>query len=79
MPRKGALAVRQSSSTETLHTKTAHSRLHLRMITKEGSMRYFVAALGLVVALGFGHFALAADNGWGNSNNGNGQYHVSNG
>jgi hypothetical protein len=42
-------------------------------------MRYFVAALGLVVALGFGHFALAADNGWGNSNNGNGQYHVSNG
>jgi hypothetical protein len=42
-------------------------------------MRYFIAALGLVVALGFGHVAFAADDGWGNSNNGNGQYHVSNG
>jgi hypothetical protein len=31
-------------------------------------MRYFIAALGLVVALGFGQVAFAADNGWGNSN-----------
>ena len=41
-------------------------------------MRYFIAALGLVVALGFSQVASAAD-GWGTQNNGYGQYHVSNG
>jgi hypothetical protein len=43
-------------------------------------MRYFVAALGLMVALTFGHVASAASNtGWENSSNGDGYYHVSNG
>ena len=43
-------------------------------------MRYFVAALGLMVALTFGHVASAAGNAaWDNSSNGYGQYHVSNG
>jgi hypothetical protein len=42
-------------------------------------MRYFIAAFGLVVALGIGHVAFAADNGWGTDENGYGQYHVSNG
>ena len=42
-------------------------------------MRYFIAALGLMVALTFGHVASAADSGWDNGSNGYGQYHVSNG
>lgn len=43
-------------------------------------MRYFIAALGLVVALTFGHVASAGNNtGWDNSSNGDGFYHVSNG
>ena len=41
-------------------------------------MRYFIATLALVFALGLGHVAFAAD-GWGTQNNGYGQYHVSNG
>jgi hypothetical protein len=41
-------------------------------------MRYFVAAVGLMVALTFGHVALA-DNGWGNASNGYGFYHQGNG
>jgi hypothetical protein len=41
-------------------------------------MRYFIAALGLVLALGFSQVASAAD-GWGTQQNGYGQYHVSNG
>ncbi len=41
-------------------------------------MRYFVAALALVFALGLGHVAFAAD-GWDTQNNGYGQYHASNG
>ena len=41
-------------------------------------MRYFAAALGLVLALSFSHLASAAD-GWGTHENGYGQYHVSNG
>jgi hypothetical protein len=40
-------------------------------------MRYFVAALGLVLALSFSHIASAAD-GWGNAENGYGYYHQSN-
>ena len=43
-------------------------------------MRYFIAALGLMVALGLSQVAFAAGNtGWDNSSNGYGQYHVSNG
>jgi hypothetical protein len=42
-------------------------------------MRYFIVAMGLVLSLAFGPAALAADNGWGNSSNGNGFYHESNG
>jgi hypothetical protein len=43
-------------------------------------MRYFVAALGLMVALTFGHVASATGNtGWENSSNGDGAYHLSNG
>ena len=43
-------------------------------------MRYFIVALGLVVALTFGHFASVGDNtGWDNSSNGHGVYHTSNG
>jgi hypothetical protein len=41
-------------------------------------MRYFIAAVGLAFALGFGQAAVAAD-GWGTQENGYGQYHVSNG
>jgi hypothetical protein len=42
-------------------------------------MRYFVAAIGLMVALTFGHVASAGNTGWEDSTNGYGQYHVSNG
>jgi hypothetical protein len=43
-------------------------------------MRYFIAALGLMVALTFGHVASATGNtGWENSSNGDGSYHLSNG
>jgi hypothetical protein len=42
-------------------------------------MRYYIAAAALVFALGFGHVAFAADNGWGDASNGNGYYHESNG
>jgi hypothetical protein len=43
-------------------------------------MRYFIAALGLMVALGLSQVTFAAGNtGWDNSSNGYGQYHVSNG
>jgi hypothetical protein len=42
-------------------------------------MRYFIAALGLMVALTFGHVASAGNTGWENSSNGEGSYHLSNG
>ena len=41
-------------------------------------MRYFVAAVGLTLALAFGQAAVAAGNGWGNASNGYGNYHESN-
>jgi hypothetical protein len=41
-------------------------------------MRYFIAAVGLALALASGSVAFAAD-GWGTQNDGYGQYHVSNG
>jgi hypothetical protein len=40
-------------------------------------MRYFIAAIGLAIALGFGQAAVAAD-GWGNAENGYGYYHQAN-
>ena len=40
-------------------------------------MRYLIA-LGLVFTLAFGQVAIAADNGWGTAENGNGYYHQSN-
>jgi hypothetical protein len=42
-------------------------------------MRYFIAAVGLAFALASGSVAFAADTGWGNTSNGNGYYHESNG
>ena len=42
-------------------------------------MRYFIAAVGLAVALSFAHVASAGNSGWDNGSNGYGQYHTSNG
>ena len=43
-------------------------------------MRYFIAALGLAFTLAFGQAAMAAgNNGWDNSSNGYGYYHLGNG
>ncbi len=41
-------------------------------------MRYFIAAASLAFALAFGSAAFAADNGWGNAQNGYGYYHEAN-
>lgn len=41
-------------------------------------MRFSVAAVALVLALAFGSTAFAADNGWGNAQNGYGYYHEAN-
>jgi hypothetical protein len=58
--------------------RQSHTLCALRQSKEEVTMRYFVAALALVFALGLGHVAFAAD-GWDTQNNGYGQYHVSNG
>jgi hypothetical protein len=42
-------------------------------------MRYVVAALGLMVALTFGHVASAGNSSWDTQDNGYGQYHEGNG
>jgi hypothetical protein len=42
-------------------------------------MRYFIAAIGLLVSLALGPAAVAGGNGWGNASNGSGYHHQSNG
>jgi glucan-binding YG repeat protein len=57
----------------------SQSHLVSRRRGKVFIMRYYIAASALVLGIGFGQTALAADNGMGTGENGYGYYHESNG